>query len=116
MKPTKAHLIKIRKRPRKKAAVPLSFCLRAKKARVFWGPIIIVRPIRKSICGGGVSGCWLEGKGGEEGETDVAHCEPGGEQVSRGIERREIRTYIALSKNSRTPPIRKNPPVKKQKD
>ena len=46
-----AQRIKIRKRPPKKAAVPFSFCRRAKKRAVFWGPIIIVRPIRKRILG-----------------------------------------------------------------
>lgn len=53
-KPTNAQRIRMRNRPRKKAAVPLSFCLRAKKARVFWGPIMRVRPIRKRICEKGI--------------------------------------------------------------
>jgi hypothetical protein len=48
-KPKKVHRIKIMKRPTKKAAVPLSFCFRAKKRRVLEGPIMIVRPRRKSI-------------------------------------------------------------------
>lgn len=48
-KPTKAQRMRMRKRPRKKAAVPLNFWGRAKKASVFWGPIIIVRPIRNRI-------------------------------------------------------------------
>jgi hypothetical protein len=41
--------MRMRNRPMKNAAVPLSFCRRAKKRRVFCGPIIIVRPIRKRI-------------------------------------------------------------------
>jgi hypothetical protein len=48
-KPTSAQRMRIRNRPPKKAAVPFSFCRRAKKSAVFWGPIIIVRPIRKRI-------------------------------------------------------------------
>ena len=40
-------------RPAKKAAVPLAFCLRAKKRRVLAGPIMMVRPIRKRIWGRG---------------------------------------------------------------
>ncbi len=86
-KPTKAQRMRMRKRPRKKAAVPLSFCFRAKKARVFWGPIIIVRPRRKRI--------WVSIRDwlvawlvtfresiewfiiGRENGTHIAHCEPG---------------------------------------
>ena len=49
MKPTSAQRMSISARPTKKAAVPLSFCLRAKKRTVFCGPIIIVRPIKKRI-------------------------------------------------------------------
>jgi len=48
-KPMKAQRIRMRKSPAKKAAVPFSFCRRAKKDKVFWGPIIMVRPIRKRI-------------------------------------------------------------------
>ena len=48
-KPINAHLMRMRNRPMKNAAVPLSFWRRAKKRRVFCGPIIIVRPIRKRI-------------------------------------------------------------------
>jgi hypothetical protein len=33
----------------KNAAVPFNFWGRAKNSSVFWGPIIIVRPIRKRI-------------------------------------------------------------------
>lgn len=40
---------RIIRRPTKKAAVPFSFCLRAKKRSVLEGPIIIVRPRRKRI-------------------------------------------------------------------
>ena len=49
--PMNVHLIKMRINPAKKDAVPFAFCLRAKKRRVFWGPIIIVSPIRKRIYG-----------------------------------------------------------------
>lgn len=45
----------MRVRPPKKAAVPRAFCLRAKKRRVFCGPIIIVRPMRKRTWGWRVS-------------------------------------------------------------
>ena len=34
-KPTKVHFIRMRIRPRKKAAVPFAFCLRAKNRSVF---------------------------------------------------------------------------------
>ena len=47
--PIRGHLRRIRIRPAKKAAVPFAFCFLAKKRRVFCGPIIIVRPIRKRI-------------------------------------------------------------------
>jgi hypothetical protein len=68
--------MRIRKRPAKKAAVPFSFCRRAKKRAVFWGPMIIVRPIRKRICDA-VSCVEREMcKGGRRGGTYVAHCEP----------------------------------------
>ena len=36
--------------PAVNAAVPFSFWRRLKKARVFWTPIMSVRPIRKRIC------------------------------------------------------------------
>lgn len=49
--PTSGHRSRISASPAKKAAVPLSFCLRAKKAVVFCGPMMIVRPIRKRIWG-----------------------------------------------------------------
>jgi hypothetical protein len=39
----------MRVRPAKKAAVPRAFCLREKKRRVLWGPMMIVRPMRKRI-------------------------------------------------------------------
>lgn len=47
--PMNAHRNSMRQSPAKKAAVPLSFCRRAKKRSVFWGPIMIVRPMRKRI-------------------------------------------------------------------
>lgn len=43
------HRMSIRISPAKKAAVPFAFCLRAKKRRVFWGPMMMVRPMRKRI-------------------------------------------------------------------
>lgn len=49
MKPTKAHLSRIRTMPVANAAVPLSFCRRAKNTSVFWKPMMIVKPMRKSI-------------------------------------------------------------------
>jgi hypothetical protein len=49
MKPINVHRRRMRASPAKKAAVPLAFCFRAKKRSVFWGPIMIVRPIRKRI-------------------------------------------------------------------
>lgn len=60
-KPIKGQRRRIRTRPAKKAVVPLSFWRRAKKRSVFWGPMIIVRPIRKRICwfAGGVLD-WME--------------------------------------------------------
>lgn len=48
-KPINVQRIKIIVRPAKKAAVPLAFCLRAKKRSVFWGPMMIFRPMRKRI-------------------------------------------------------------------
>jgi hypothetical protein len=39
----------MRRIPAVKAAVPLSFWGRVKKTRVFWTPMIRVRPIRKRI-------------------------------------------------------------------
>jgi len=50
-KPRKVQRQRIMRRPTKKAAVPFSFCLRAKKSSVLEGPIIMVRPRRKRICG-----------------------------------------------------------------
>jgi hypothetical protein len=53
--PISGHRSRMSNRPAKKAAVPLSFCLRAKKRAVLEGPIIIVRPMRKRI--------WVDGQG-----------------------------------------------------
>lgn len=47
--PISGHRKRMRTSPAKKAAVPLAFCLRAKKRRVLEGPIIMVRPMRKRI-------------------------------------------------------------------
>ena len=47
--PVNGHLIRMSASPAKKAPVPLSFCLRAKNANVFCGPIITVKPIKKRI-------------------------------------------------------------------
>lgn len=43
------HFMRINRSPTKKAAVPLAFCLRAKKRSVLWGPMMMVRPMRKRI-------------------------------------------------------------------
>jgi hypothetical protein len=48
-KPINGHRIRISVRPPKKAAVPLALFFRAKKRSVFWGPIMMVNPIRKRI-------------------------------------------------------------------
>lgn len=50
-KPINGHRSRIRASPPKKAAVPFTFCLRAKKRRVLAGPMITVSPMRKRICG-----------------------------------------------------------------
>lgn len=47
--PMKVHRMRMRSRPAKKAAVPFAFCRRAKKSKVFCGPIMMVRPMRKRI-------------------------------------------------------------------
>lgn len=47
--PIMVHRRRISAKPTKKAAVPLSFCFRAKKRRVFCGPMMMVRPMRKRI-------------------------------------------------------------------
>lgn len=83
--PTRAQRIKIRVRPAKKAAVPLSFWRRAKKSAVFWGPIIIVRPRRKRIYSFCVSlGCDCARRGGR---MYIAHCKP-------------VRDWLALYRRS----------------
>lgn len=66
---------RIRQIPTRKAAVPFSFWRRAKKARVFWRPIIRVRPITKRIWGLLVG--WGKGGMGKKGGVYVSHCEPG---------------------------------------
>jgi hypothetical protein len=48
-KPTNGHLSKMSVMPPANAAVPLSFCRRAKKSSVFCGPMMMVRPIRKRM-------------------------------------------------------------------
>lgn len=47
--PTSGQRKRMSATPPKNAAVPLSFCRRAKKSSVFCGPMIMVRPIRKRI-------------------------------------------------------------------
>lgn len=49
-KPISGHRSRMRASPAKNAAVPFAFCFLAKKSSVFWGPIIMVSPIRKRIC------------------------------------------------------------------
>lgn len=58
------HRMRISVRPAKNAAVPLAFCLRAKKRSVFWGPMMMVRPIRKRICEWGLELLCFWGVGG----------------------------------------------------
>lgn len=48
-KPIRGHFKRMSVSPPKKAAVPLSFCFLAKNANVFWGPIMMVSPMRKRI-------------------------------------------------------------------
>ena len=50
--PISAHRKRMRRIPAAKASVPLSFCRRAKKRKVFCRPIVRVRPMRKRIYGG----------------------------------------------------------------
>jgi hypothetical protein len=49
MKPQSGQRRRMRIMPAEKAAVPLSFWGREKKTKVFWKPMIRVRPIRKRI-------------------------------------------------------------------
>ena len=64
-KPKKGQRMRMSRMPRMKARVPFHFWRRAKKVRVFWKPIMHVRPIRKRICVGrglvGGRGRWREG-------------------------------------------------------
>lgn len=71
-------------RPPKKAAVPRAFCLRAKKRSVFWGPIIIVRPMRKRTWAGGLA---FPGDGERSG----------GSAVSRGAGLKGFHTFPMAS-------------------
>lgn len=48
-KPKKGQRSRMSRMPAAKAAVPFHFWRRAKKAAVFWTPIMRVRPIRKRI-------------------------------------------------------------------
>jgi hypothetical protein len=50
-KPMRGQRRRISRMPATKAAVPFSFCRRAKKRAVFWRPMIRVRPAKKRICG-----------------------------------------------------------------
>lgn len=75
-KPISGHLNRISASPAKKAAVPLSFCLRAKKTSVFCGPMMMVRPMRKRICRG-EGGLVRFGWGGGGGAGYVSHGEHG---------------------------------------
>lgn len=52
MNPVSGQRRRMSRIPAAKAAVPLSFWRREKKAKVFSRPIIRVRPMRKRICGG----------------------------------------------------------------
>lgn len=72
--------MRIIRSPKKKAAVPLAFCLRAKKSKVFCGPMIIVRPMRKSICfreGPAASVSQIDGPGTRRRRVSyVSHSKP----------------------------------------
>jgi hypothetical protein len=59
-KPKKGQRTRMRRIPRTKARVPFHFWRRAKKVRVFWKPIMQVRPIMKRIWGdeGQIGGWW----------------------------------------------------------
>ncbi len=72
---------------------------------------MIVRPIRKRILGVLVLLLWS--RRWEAGGTNIAHCKPLKLLLAELLGRRR-RTYIALSKNKITPPIRKNPPGRSQ--
>lgn len=48
--PISGHFIRMSASPPKNAAVPFALFLRAKNRSVFWGPMIMVRPMRKRIC------------------------------------------------------------------
>lgn len=106
----RGHRSRIRARPPKKAAVPFAFCFRAKKRSVFCGPMIIVRPIRKRICGRvGQLGRTSAFQGGR---SYVSHGKPATDRQLH-LERLVCGkggTYMARSKKSITPPMRKKPP------
>lgn len=77
---------------------------------------MIVSPIKKRIWVVSQLGEARSGYGGwgRGREADIAHCEPAQrDQLSdiRDCKRRMGESYIALSKNMITPPIKKNPPV-----
>ena len=69
--PTNGHRKTMRIIPPAKAAVPLSFCRRAKKIAVFCKPMMRVRPSRKSICIHFMVRIALQR---EKGSTYVSHC------------------------------------------
>lgn len=124
----------MRASPPKKAAVPFAFCLRAKNRRVFAGPIMIVRPMRKRIYSPArrveVSFELVEGEKGAEcrSSRDRVRCPwracedekawlvvlyvvvSKGTRRSRPGKSDSACTYMARSKNIMTPPIKKKPP------
>jgi len=126
-KPMKVHRRRMRARPTKKAAVPLAFCLRAKKRSVFCGPMMMVRPMRKRIYSGGKGKvCVLVvfygfgglGRGSRKGgRGGFVHCpwQACGSRVSICLQCSQSRcgsAYMARSKKSITPPMRNKPPGK----
>ena len=82
--PTRGQRNKMSRIPTMNAAVPLSFWRRAKKMKVFWGPMMRVRPIRKRIytrCGILLArrrevllGRAASRERRDGGGTDISHC------------------------------------------
>ena len=94
--------------PAQNAAVPFSFCRLAKNSNVFCGPMIIVRPIKKRIYR------WGQMRDGKEVVKNWPFTFPIASLqeylADRSFIKGNYRTYMALSKNIMTPPMRKNPP------
>ena len=91
-KPISGHRSRIRTIPAAKAAVPLSFCLRAKKAAVFCTPIMSVRPQRKRICSTIVSVR-------AEGAKRWWSCPASSSRSGLAIVKESVMTYISHCKH-----------------